>query len=401
MSPAFDMTQDEGQDAVSKSAAPPSTERLEGIDSLRAYAASAIIVFHMVHVSNVELPPGLTFARNCFGFGVPLFFVVSAFSLTFGYIQKLGSPADIGAFYIRRFARIGPLFYFMLIFQLLLLFSAFGQTRPMSEVFASLTFTFNFIPRYVDGIVPASWSIGVEMVFYFLFPVILVFVRNVVGSIFFLVLSLFVAGQSYLDFSAAKELNPHFSYHGFLTYLPCFAFGILFYHLFIFLRQRTATSAHYVRVLWAWTLVTAGAGLLVFIILCSPLYLYFWKFGLRVIWDALWSIPFGLICVGLALHPIGLLSNRVTSYLGKISFSLYLTHPTIVYYLGKLGMYVAIYQAVVFSKLIAFFASLAVTMLIVAGVSSLTYRLIEAPGMQLGKKLLNRRRPTALRVSAW
>ena len=120
-----------------------------------------------------------------------------------------------------------------------------------------------------------------------------------------------------------------------------------------------------------------------------------------MIWNSIWGIPFGLICVGLALHPIGLLSNRVTSYLGKISYSLYLSHPTIVAYLGKFGVYVAIYQTITFSKRAAFFISLAVTMLIVAGVSSLTYRWIEAPGMQLGKKFLNRRRPTALRVSAW
>ena len=85
------------------------------------------------------------------------------------------------------------------------------------------TFTFNFVPRYVDGIVPASWSIGVEMVFYFLFPVILVFARNIIGSIFVLVLSLFVAGQSYMDFTAAKELNPSFIYHGFLSAIPYFA----------------------------------------------------------------------------------------------------------------------------------------------------------------------------------
>jgi peptidoglycan/LPS O-acetylase OafA/YrhL len=89
------------------------------------------------------------------------------------------------------------------------------------------------------------------------------------------------------------------------------------------------------------------------------------------------------------------------SYLGKISFSLYLTHPTIVYYLGKFGVYSAISNSIAFSNLAAFLASFAVTMLIVAGVSSLTYRWIEVLGMQLGKKVLNRRRPTAFRVTAW
>ena len=108
----------------------PPAERLEGLDSLRAYAASAIIVFHMVHIAQVEPPSGLaSVIKNYFGFGVPLFFVVSAFSLTFGYIERLNTRADIGAFYVRRLARIAPLFYFMLVFQLLSIFASLGTTK--------------------------------------------------------------------------------------------------------------------------------------------------------------------------------------------------------------------------------------------------------------------------------
>ena len=70
--------------------------------------------FHMVWVAHVELPRGLTFARYYLAFGVPLFFVVTAFSLAFGYMQRLRSLSDIAVFYIRRFARIAPLFYCML-----------------------------------------------------------------------------------------------------------------------------------------------------------------------------------------------------------------------------------------------------------------------------------------------
>ena len=227
-----------------------------------------------------------------------------------------------------------------------------------------------------------------------------------IGSIGVLVLALFVAGQSYVDFSAAKEhLNEIFVLHGFLTAIPYLEFGILFYHLFTLLRRATASRPRLVRTCWAWGLAATGAGLIVFLILCSPFYLYFWRLGLRVLWDSAWSIPFGLICVGLALHPIWLLSNRVTRYLGKISFSLYLTHPPIVYYLIKLGVYGAISSCVCFLSLrqsAAFLASLAVTLLCrrrrppplpIAGSKS--------PAWRLGKKLLNRRRPTPLRVSTW
>ena len=45
----------------------------------------------------------------------------------------------------------------------------------------------------------------------------------------------------------------------------------------------------------------------------------------------------------------------MTSYLGKISYSLYLSHPTIVAYLGKFGVYVAIYQTISLKRAALYF----------------------------------------------
>jgi peptidoglycan/LPS O-acetylase OafA/YrhL len=87
-----------------------------------------------------------------------------------------------------------------------------------------------------------------------------------------------------------------------------------------------------------------------------------------------------------SLRPIWLFNNPVTSYLGKISFSLYLVHPFIIYavpvtpVISKLPIDVNIKLA-----LYCVFALLAATL-----AASALYRWIEVPGQELGRKLLRR-----------
>jgi peptidoglycan/LPS O-acetylase OafA/YrhL len=76
--------------------------------------------------------------------------------------------------------------------------------------------------------------------------------------------------------------------------------------------------------------------------------------------------------------------NVLTRYLGRISYSIYLVHPTVVFMLSPLYQWV--YQRSP-SVTVAFLASLTLTLAIVLPISSLTYRLIEAPGVLLGKRV--------------
>ena len=48
-----------------------------GIESLRAYAALAVIVFHVIHLAQFDPPQSLMAMKWHFGRGVPLFFAVS------------------------------------------------------------------------------------------------------------------------------------------------------------------------------------------------------------------------------------------------------------------------------------------------------------------------------------
>jgi peptidoglycan/LPS O-acetylase OafA/YrhL len=109
--------------------------------------------------------------------------------------------------------------------------------------------------------------------------------------------------------------------------------------------------------------------------------------GLNIVQLGLWGIPFGLLCIALALRPIWILVNPLTLLWGRLSYSLYLTHPSIVFLLYKLGVYQAIVSACGGIPFVSFWIIAIVTIAVVSAVSWITFTFIEAPGMALGRSL--------------
>lgn len=358
--------------------------RLDGIESLRAYAAIAIIFFHLVGSGGAILPPSLSFIGTHFAMGVPLFFILSGFSMAYGYFGKLNSESAISHYFLRRFTRIAPLFYVMIVFQLLVLYFVNGITHSPLDVFLHAAFVFNVIPHLTEGIVPASWTIGVEMVFYTLFPLVIMFCKTAVRSIAVVVLSTAVATKFNIDMMPHEAQLASFIYHNFVVNLPFFLWGIAFFHIHQAIVSKVGESYH--RYL-CWALLAVGFAGLLFIYHNTSMFMYFTMAGLRTTWDTLWSIPLGIICVALALHPSRILSNKVTQYLGKISFSLYLVHPSVLYGLGQKGFYIWVYSFFPENLAAGYFASLIISLLIVTAISTVTFRYIEQPGMDWGKRL--------------
>lgn len=73
-------------------------------------------------------------------------------------------------FYIGRFFRIAPLFYLCISFYLIAMPLWYDTKIEVADLLANLTFSFGLIPGKHESIVWAGWSIGVEWIFYFLFP---------------------------------------------------------------------------------------------------------------------------------------------------------------------------------------------------------------------------------------
>ena len=148
-------------------------KKIYGLDNLRAFAIIMVILFHYPRWFDhpAWFPEVLKFGWT----GVDLFFVLSGFliaSQLFAQIKKEGS-FSIKDFYIKRFFRIIPIYYFVL--AMYFLFPVFSGDQLLPPLWKFLTFTHNvgftnFMTHRSFGVV---WSLCVEEHFYLLLPVTL------------------------------------------------------------------------------------------------------------------------------------------------------------------------------------------------------------------------------------
>lgn len=359
--------------------APANRPHLGGIESLRAYAACAIVIFHVIHLTGIPIPRSLEFMKWYFAFGVPLFFVVSAFSLAYGYEGRLSGASEVLRFYLRRFLRIAPLFYAMVAYTLLTTRGGSWLGAHSGEIAANLAFVFNLFPDLVEGISPASWSIGVEMVFYAIFPLVLMAVRGPVSAAVGTVAATVAAVLFGLRMDMLGDVPGAFIQHGFLFNLPYFGFGLFAYFSYRRMSPRLGPAA----------LVAGVVGLLILYGMATwPTPLMPGRIG-NTVFQALWGAPFALLCLAMAQNPPAILSNPVTRFLGKISFSLYLTHPYVISALTGAGAYASI-NALPGGSGVRFPIAVMVTLAVLTPLSWGLYQLIEKPGMDLGRRIVQR-----------
>lgn len=189
--------------------------RVEGVDVLRGLFALSIVVYHYVRYSGLAVPPALDVISLM---GVDGFFMISGFALFHVYgSSRFQTVGDLASFLWRRFVRIAPLLYLVLlaavskdtffIFMGLVLLLALLRLVGVSAVWVAsmqmgcvavgLVFaawkgvqvgpTVSLLYGFIDpsmSLPGGSWSLGLEFVFYILFPLLVVFLRGNVGLSF-------------------------------------------------------------------------------------------------------------------------------------------------------------------------------------------------------------------------
>ena len=336
-----------------------------------------IVIFHVVGINQLVMPSALSFIPSYFGFGVPLFFIISSFSLFYTYFRRLSGPGQVGAYLARRFARIAPLFYAMIAVWLVTAHYKFRQPFNSSELVANLAFIFNFVPAWETSLVWAGWSIGVEFLFYALLPMLVAFVRSTRASVVTLAACLVLAWSF--------QRSPTPPSYSFFKYGPFFAMGVLAWHFF---DQRINSPA---RKRLAFGSLLAATLLTALMVCPGPVRAFLWSLSYK---DAEFYLLGGvlmLLVYSQAAHPVAAISNRVTQFLGEISFSLYLLHPWIILMCKP----VYVFLAARLSPGLCFFVSTAFTFGVLVPVAWLSYRTIEVPGMALGKSWVQRQGATA------
>ena len=149
----------------------PAPGRIIGWDLLRGCCAYAVGTYHLLTWQKVA-------DLNPFGFfGVYLFFVLSGASLVINYHERfIRQPghATLRKFLFVRYMRLLPLFAVLVLLSLPWKLKTQGLSPELLlKVVSNLSFTFGFGSPLTHSMIVGGWSLGIEFIFYLLFPVFL------------------------------------------------------------------------------------------------------------------------------------------------------------------------------------------------------------------------------------
>ena len=155
--------------------AAPRVERFDNVNLLRAFAALAVVVYHVIEHSHWAAFPAegplVTFRIGWVG--VDLFFVISGFVITYSalILYRRDCASFQRDYWARRLTRIVPL-YVVTMAAWIALFTPDFFSRPFHlwawQLFAHLAFIHNFFLDTHSAIDGVNWTLGVEMQFYLL-----------------------------------------------------------------------------------------------------------------------------------------------------------------------------------------------------------------------------------------
>ncbi len=344
----------------------------------------AILAVVLMHTSYF-FPVGPNLARTLASngqLGVQLFFVVSACTLFWSLHSRQSSDRKpITAFFIRRAARVAPLFWFAAF--------AYWAINPQElrgtdfaprgiglwHFVATLLFVHGWYPTTINSVVPGGWSIAAEAMFYLAVPWLFRTLRSPKSTGWCLVLSA-VAVQVLTPFAGLvatrtfPTLKPalisSFIYWSFPSQIPVFLCGIMAY-----LGVRDGASV---------TCRTAQVPLLVFAFLVA--------FDLIPVHVVAGGV-FGVIVCGLAGANATAVSNPPVAYLGKVSFSIYIWHFAVIsaFAAGPLRSLCPTRGPGIVRLALTYGAVTAVSV----AVAAISWHLIERPGIAVGRVLIRRR----------
>lgn len=353
-----------------------SKERIIGPDILRGFAAISVIIVHLIAQSGIDFGPVVSQIGSRFTASVTLFFAISAFSIAYTYNDEFINKSDFKAFFIKRFFRLAPLFYFAMLVEGVIIFNAFNHLPSLFELLMSGTFLFNLVPKMQNGIVWAGWSLSIEWVFYLLYPVIFVLCNHKKLIAVLWLISIFVSS----NIALAPGATGIEVYMNILNHMVFFISGIAVYLWLPELRKARGVVGNNAG------MVSGIALALMFALLIYYFSLKDYPINMYLFYSLIWI---GMISVSIIGMP-SLINTKFTRFLGKASYSIYLMHGIVLYLLESTHVFVYINQigvSPVVKFLIAAFVACGLTVI----ASSITYKYIEVPGMNFGKWIIKRK----------
>ena len=166
-------------------AASPRT-RISGVDGMRALAAIAVFLCHLVAYWRLQgqLPGKLTQLAALGAHGVDLFVVISGFCLALPVARRLDLHLDVRTFFIRRSTRILPPYYVALALCAALAMAPATAHKVVEEqaswadVLLHVALLQTLVPGQSGTINGSFWSIALELQLYLVFPFLVLLWRR-------------------------------------------------------------------------------------------------------------------------------------------------------------------------------------------------------------------------------
>ena len=299
-------------------------QKFKYIDCLRGIAILLVLAIHngQYGTSLSDIAPLFDKFRFAGRYGVQLFFLVSAYTLMLSYQNRKVESNHKRNFFIRRFFRIVPMYYIAFIcyaIDSVFFATEFQESLNMLEftlpdIIKNIFFLNIFYPRS-PFYVPGGWSVVTEMFFYLLLPLIWTYAKNINKII------LLFIGSLVLSVSFSSLFSDYFPtvislYISFFNQLPVFILGILMYYI---INQKK---------------IHLNKWILILLIITAPFYLYFIDHD---VFDCLKaSVILFLFALLICKKQYKIVVNSFFSQVGKISFSMYLIHFGVLYWMNRL-----------------------------------------------------------------
>lgn len=299
------------------------------LTGIRFIAASLVFVFHYAQILYEGRPWDYGFyLMHQLNIGVNLFFVLSGFLITHRYFSMQLNRREFAYYWWKRIVRILPLYFAVLVFQLL-----FYQHQPLSAsvVFLNVTLLKGLSDKYVLSGLAQSWSLTVEEMFYLYAPFAFYFIKR--NGVFIVQLPLLAAAGCVLVGLAAWLKWPGF-FGDFQFLFERTFFGRCFeFFVGMYVALKVSKDIKERKGIWF-----TASGVLSFFVLLGVLAFYAWTgnietingfpFGVLV-FNFLIPASFGLLFYGLVTESSWLkqlLATKPLLLLGKSSYAFYLLH---------------------------------------------------------------------------
>ena len=285
------------------------SSRFDSIDGLRMIACIGIVLMHVLsNMKNIDLGSIPNSIIGQFTNFVFLFMVISSFGMCCGYFNKIKnneiSPEN---FYSKRIKKILPFFLFLVLVDIIIEHSF----EAIIEGFADSTLLFGLLQKNIT-VIGVGWFLGLVFIFYLMFPYFTYLFSNKKRAWFTIIIALLMSLSSIYYFKVGRS-NMFYSFIYF-----CIGGMIYLYKDYIinFFKNN--------RLIGILLIITST--FLYFILPLENEYLC-------LIRNIILSIS--LLCYAISYSSI-ILNNKITRFIGNISFEIYLCHMVIFRIVEKL-----------------------------------------------------------------